>query len=451
MPSQLDALEAQVDQVVAIAWADEPVATLGDSVVRMQRIVNKVDAGQVALLGAFDASNEYRAQGHPSVATFVAAHSRADRRAIRRRVGLARRLRTMPETAAALGTGAISLAHAYCLARVNTPKVREDFARAESLLVTSATRMDFDAWVRGLRAWRDAADPDGADQRTQAGEERREAHASRTFDGLVRLDAWLDAIGGTEFLAELHRLERRLFEADWAEARARIGDTATQHDLRRTAPQRRADAIVEMARRSATTDTPGQAPNWVLNVVMDWATFCAETGRRADDPGPDPRQPFDPNQPPPPTPPQPPAPNPPDPEGATDPGPVHEREHENAPRDGQRLCELEDGTPIAPSLALSLGLRGRVRGVIFGPKGNVLHHGATQRLFTGNLREAIILRDRFCRGTGCGVPGRDCEIDHDIRYTDGGPTDEWNGRCYCDTHQHLKEDLLEQERQPQRA
>ena len=62
----------------------------------------------------------------------------------------------------------------------------------------------------------------------------------------MRVDAWLDAIGGTEFLAELHRIEKEMFEADWAEARARVGDRATAADLRRTAVQRRADAMVAL-------------------------------------------------------------------------------------------------------------------------------------------------------------------------------------------------------------
>ena len=40
----------------------------------------------------------------------------------------------------------------------------------------------------------------------------------------------IDAIGGTEFLSELERLELQLFEADWAEARAIHGDdTRVEH------------------------------------------------------------------------------------------------------------------------------------------------------------------------------------------------------------------------------
>ncbi|HMQ24548.1 MAG TPA: hypothetical protein PKA98_01055 [Acidimicrobiales bacterium] len=43
----------------------------------------------------------------------------------------------------------------------------------------------------------------------------------------------------------LERHERRLFEQDWADARARFGDAATRRDRARTPAQRRADALVE--------------------------------------------------------------------------------------------------------------------------------------------------------------------------------------------------------------
>lgn len=56
---------------------------------------------------------------------------------------------------------------------------------------------------------------------------------------------------GLEFLTELARLEQVEFDKDWADARNRLGDTATAADLARTPRQRRADALVIMAQRTA--------------------------------------------------------------------------------------------------------------------------------------------------------------------------------------------------------
>ena len=58
---------------------------------------------------------------------------------------------------------------------------------------------------------------------------------SATFEGTVVIDALLDPMTGAIVAHEaLERLEQALFDRDWAEARARLGDTATTTDLART-------------------------------------------------------------------------------------------------------------------------------------------------------------------------------------------------------------------------
>ena len=355
---------------------------------------------------------------------------------------------------------------------------------------------------------------------------------------MVRIDAWLDAIGGTEFLAELRRLEKEMFEADWAEARARLGDLAKASDLARTAEQRRADALVEMARRSATCDTPGQPPKWVLNVMVGYATFWNElaalTGdagdgghcpcctnhhadhdRDPDDGGPDDLGPDDGD-------PEDRGPDDGDPDdgGPDDGGPEDgdpddggpdpdvdrdehaTRDHErNIGTPGERrddsasehhvdgplvppaasdesaapstepaaprplpdwwkaidlrpgagladtrfydtMCELEDCTPITARTAISLGLAGTIRRVVFGPDSQILDFGNDVDYFHGPLREAVVIRDRFCRDPGCGLPGRDCQIDHRVPRSRGGPTAATNGECKCGTGNRLKGDRM---------
>lgn len=99
--------------------------------------------------------------------------------------------------------GVIGFEHAAVLARAHAPTVMTAFAEAEGELVAAAREMDFDEFCVVVDRWLDFVLPERAEKRAREQEERRAASASRTSEGMVRVDAWLDAIGGTEFLAEL--------------------------------------------------------------------------------------------------------------------------------------------------------------------------------------------------------------------------------------------------------
>ena len=73
-----------------------------------------------------------------------------------------------------------------------------------------------------------------------------------------------------------------------------------------------------------------------------------------------------------------------------------------------------------------------------GAQGEILDFGRKKRLFTGALREALILRDRTCQHPGCDVPARKCEGDHVTPWSQGGVTSERNGQIRCDYHNRWK-------------
>jgi hypothetical protein len=54
------------------------------------------------------------------------------------------------------------------------------------------------------------------------------------------------------------------------------------------------------------------------------------------------------------------------------------------------------------------------------------------------LADFVRCRDLTCRWPGCDRPTFDCDIDHTVRYADGGPTHASNLKCYCRTHHLLK-------------
>jgi hypothetical protein len=54
------------------------------------------------------------------------------------------------------------------------------------------------------------------------------------------------------------------------------------------------------------------------------------------------------------------------------------------------------------------------------------------------LQDFVRCRDLTCRWPGCDRPAIDCDLDHTIPYSDGGPTHASNLKCYCRTHHLVK-------------
>jgi hypothetical protein len=144
-------------------------------------------------------------------------------------------------------------------------------------------------------------------------------------------------------------------------------------DLARTPAQRRADALVEMARRAGAVPAGARLPEPLFSVLVDYETF-------------------------------------------------------------ERTCELAAGTVVAPgSLSRWLG-QGWVERVVFDGPDRVKNVGVRRRLFTGGTRRAVQLRDRECFHPYCDVPAEDCEVDHVTPWSEGGLTVEDNGRPACGFH-----------------
>ena len=175
--------------------------------------------------------------------------SRGSARRVLRR---ARCLGQMPVTAVALADGVLSVDHVDLLARAARGHRRELFVRDEAVLVGVCGAMIWDDAVRAVEYWCSRADADGAgDGDCERGAARgagAHVHASSTLDGTVVVSGVLDPVGGEVFRNELDRLEHLLYLAD------------LESGSDRTAAQRRAVALVEMATRSATAPADGRRP-----------------------------------------------------------------------------------------------------------------------------------------------------------------------------------------------
>jgi hypothetical protein len=76
--------------------------------------------------------------------------------------------------------------------------------------------------------------------------------------------------------------------------------------------------------------------------------------------------------------------------------------------------------------------------IVFGPDGAVLDVGRAQRTVTGQMRRAVIARDRHCVYPGCDQPPSRCEVHHAVtHWADGGGTSVSNSALLCWYHHQL--------------
>ena len=144
-------------------------------------------------------------------------------------------------------------------------------------------------FLRALAYWSQHADPDGAEDKAAAQHRARRVHLSCGFEGNWFLDGVLDPISGDIVSRALKSIEEELFAADWAEAKSRVGEGVCGGDLSRTPAQRRADALVEMARKAMAVPAGARLPEPLFTVLVGYETFkgrmCELARRQGGEPG----------------------------------------------------------------------------------------------------------------------------------------------------------------------
>jgi Domain of unknown function (DUF222) len=170
----------------------------------------------------------------PSTAAWLRARLRLGAGAATSLVRTARALfrGPLPATAQALVAGEVSLAHAQVLAHGTHHLPTHTAVEAEPVLLAAARRLDPSRLRQAITHLHRVADPDGAQGRAERQQQRRGLWVASTFDGMVALQGLLDPEAGQSLLAALEPLAR-----------------PTSADDPRSAAQRRADALAELARR----------------------------------------------------------------------------------------------------------------------------------------------------------------------------------------------------------
>jgi Domain of unknown function (DUF222) len=359
MANGVEELAAAVDGLLAVDVDALDDVQLKKFVVGVACQEARLAAAKARVVHRWESSAVWAADGSRTAATALARDTKTSQKTATRELHRARALASMPATAAALATGRFGVDYVDLLARANQTWRNAVFADHEQLLVDQIAPLRYHQAKRLIDYWCQQADAQAADEQAERDRDNAHLHASTTLDGNVVIDGVLDPVRGAIVTGELKRLEHELYLAD------------KKAGVIRTAAQRRADALVEMARRSSgATGTPARP---LFTVVVGDESLA-------------------------------------------------------------HLCELGNGTVIAPGALMPWMCTAMLESVIFDGHSTVISV-SRKRTFTGAIRRAIQVRDRHCQHpSGCDIAADDCDVDHITEYGLGGLTAQWNGRLGCQPH-----------------
>ena len=426
------------DWLAALAVVTDGLATqrrdhLGDTVraeriLELRRLLDCLEGqwlNELADVDARGAAGAEHGQQFGSTAGWLRHRLRMGTGAARRAVRTARALFRGPltQTAQALTSGELSVAHAHVLAHRTHSLPDHLTAQAEPVLVQAARQLDPTQLRRVVGHLLQVADPDGADRDRERRHQRRGLWLAPTFEGMVAVDGLLEPEAGQTLLAALEPL-------------ARPSDAQDS----RSGSQRNADALCELARRHLESgrlpQVGGVRPQLTVTVDLDsllghpgtvggevgWAgpldpEACRRLacdgavtrvlvtrqhpshhnpGHHPDDHAPNPGQP---------------------PQGPAPPGaPTQD------PSSTQNLAGwLQAAKTLLPP---TLG----------GAPTQPLEVGRTSRVIQPAQRSALAVRDGGCVFPHCTRPLAWCDAHHVRHWLHGGPTDLANLALLCRAH-----------------
>ena len=396
--SEHDRLSA--GRVERLLEAPDAVASLTDHELEALLAANDVELRRREVLQALAVAElgrrgGFRRDGHRSVVAWCRGHLRWSTARATRARRLGEMLGLMPEVCVEACGGRLPIDHLDELGRVYAnERVRDHLVEADSMFAGLMQRLFHWQWRLSLQRWLQLADADGVQQRHADAHESRRAAVH-----MVGEQAVLEAQGGTLQGVVMREVLERFIEAEWMadcdEARQRLGvEQVTAADLFRTHRQRTFDALVAVFTAAASAPFVVSDPDPLINVVVDDDTADRLMRLVAG--------------------------------GDTRPRiPLAFQEHR---------CETIDGVPLSEADVAAMMLAGRLRRVLLAPDGVVIDMGRTRRLFTGGAREAAMLTDPRCLWPGCERSTGQCETDHLLEWSRGGPTSPRNAGRACRHH-----------------
>lgn len=285
-------------------------------------------------------------------------------------IRLAVRIQNMPAVRAGFADGVLAESALRLLTEAWHADIANDFERDEPLLLRWATELPHRDFAMVLDTWRMHADPDREERTAQELYDKRSLHLSSMLDGLGRLDGVLDP-EGLALVREAIRALSRPSELD-----------------QRTAAQRRADALVNMARIALESVEPDEEttrrkrnrPKVIATIELNDLMANSNGG-------------------------------------------VINTNHDRIVVPSEAIRRM----------ACDCGLHRYVTD----PLGTVVDYGRQQRTVTDNQFDRLMVRDHGCRWPGCGVPASGCDGHHAKHWIDGGETNGDTLVLVCWHHHHF--------------
>src|SRR3954447_23287983 len=165
---------------------------LRDRIKQVREASDAQAAAWVAIVGEYDRSEQWRADGYGSVEGAIADLCRMDRGVVSMDVKLARKLEKLPVVAEAFAEGAISQRHASVIATAATPARMAEFTNLENEFVEVARKCPPKELADVVRYVTDALDGDGGADAEEKLYQRRRYHQSRTLDDMLATDGLFD-------------------------------------------------------------------------------------------------------------------------------------------------------------------------------------------------------------------------------------------------------------------
>lgn len=235
-----------------------------DGILEIAAGEEELRAQRLRRLAEADRRGSAEGEGYLSTAAWLRDKAGWDSRTAHSEVGAARALEAMPLTAAAHRHGAIGSSHIKVLVRAARDH-SEAYREAEETFVNAACTLSPRQLARLVDYWAQNLDPDAAVDAAQSLHERRRVHISATYEGMVRLDGWLDREGGATVMSALG-----------AHTDAGVRDPSED----RMPAQLRADALVEICRdhldHGRLPATGGERPH--VSLTVDLAALEDRTG-----------------------------------------------------------------------------------------------------------------------------------------------------------------------------
>ncbi len=252
-----ESLCTEIDQLV--------VPLCGEAITEVLALRDRLDAKITDAVGAFDAAGLWDLDSATSMTAWLRQHGVMTKREAARVTGRAKKLRSLPVTAAAWQAGELSGGQVDAMVAVLKPEVLELFAEQEPELVPSLVGLSVVDTSRAMGHWAAHA----AALSNEAEESKRGLHLSRTLDGTWVLDGTLDPVAGEVVATAL-----RLGESPDSDA-----------EPSRTPAQRRVDTLADICRfyLDHQHHRPAGRHRPHVNVVVDYEDLAGGGGGRMVD------------------------------------------------------------------------------------------------------------------------------------------------------------------------